>query len=317
MNGPGDGLDYHIVDVFTDTAYAGNPLAVVLDADGLSSRQMQQVAREFNLSETAFVLRATRSDATYRVRIFTPSMELPFAGHPSVGTAWLLTHLGRTPTGDFVQECGAGLLPVVVTAQGATLTGGAVSQSEPQDAGPVLAAVGLDRRDFVGTPVRWCGCGIDFAYLHVQDASLIRCTPDAAGLGALDGAGRVGVSVFSVDGDRAHARVFAGGAGVVEDPATGSAALGLGVFLVASGLLPGDRSSRFTVDQGLEMGRPSRLSVTVTASGGQVVDAKVAGGVVPVATGRLAPPHPSGHLSGQSRGDLSPGAGQVGWGSAG
>jgi trans-2,3-dihydro-3-hydroxyanthranilate isomerase len=280
-------LDYHVVDVFTDTPYAGNPLAVVLDADGLDDSQMQQMAREFNLSETTFVLSATTPDATYRLRIFTPSVELPFAGHPSVGTAWLLAKLGRIPLGEVVQECGAGLLPVVVSADGATLTGGAVSQSETEDAGPLVAAVGLEDSDFAGTPVLWCGCGIDFGYLHVHEDALARCVPDVPALMAL---GRAGVSVFSFDGDRVHARVFAGGAGVAEDPATGSAALGLGVFLVASGLLPGDGSCAFTVDQGLEMGRPSRLSVSVDARQGRVVTARVTGGVVPVASGRISPP---------------------------
>lgn len=283
-------LGYHVVDVFTDTAYAGNPLAVVLDADGLTTAQMQQMAREFNLSETTFVLPTTTADATYRVSIFTPSVELPFAGHPSVGTAWLLAKLGRIPIGEVVQECGAGLLPVVVTDQGATLSGGAVSQSEPEDGAPLAAAVALGADDLVGTAVRWCGCGIDFGYLHVRDGALARCAPDLGQLAAVGPAGNAGVSVFSVEGDRVHARVFAGGAGVAEDPATGSAALGLGVFLVASGLLPGDDTSTFTVEQGTEMGRPSRLEVAVTARDGRVVSAQVTGGVVPVATGRIVPP---------------------------
>jgi trans-2,3-dihydro-3-hydroxyanthranilate isomerase len=289
-----DGLAYHVVDVFTDTAYAGNPLAVVLDADGLSTPQMQQMAREFNLSETTFVLPTTSVDATYRVRIFTPGVELPFAGHPSVGTAWLLARLGRIPSGEVVQECGAGLLPVVVTDSGATLSGGAVSQSAPEDAALLAAALGLAADDLVGTPVRWCGCGIDFGYLHVRDEALARCAPDLVRLAAIGPPGNAGVSVFSVDGDsvpaRVHARVFAGGAGVAEDPATGSAALGLGVFLVASGLLAGAGSSTFTVEQGLEMGRPSTLNVTVSAHDERVVSAQVTGGVVPVATGRITPP---------------------------
>ena len=280
-------LTYQVVDVFTDRAYAGNPLAVVLDAEALSGAQMQQMAREFNLSETTFVLPPTSDEATYRLRIFTPGVELPFAGHPSIGTAWLLGHLGRIPKGDVTQECGAGILPVAVDDHGATLTGGAASVSDPLDATPFVAAVGLDATALVGTPVRWCGCGIDFAYVHVDDASLAECVPDMQPLMAL---GNAGVSVFAVDGDRVHARVFAGGAGVAEDPATGSAALGLGVFLVASGLLPGDASSSFTIAQGAEMGRPSTLSVTVTAADGRVVDAKVSGGAVAVATGTITPP---------------------------
>ena len=287
MNALEYSLDYWVVDVFTDRSYAGNPLAVVLDADGLTGEQMQQMAREFNLSETTFVLPPSTDEATYRLRIFTPSVELPFAGHPSIGTAWLLANLGRIPSGDVVQECGAGLLPVAVDDSGATLTGGAASVSGPLDASDFLAAVGLDAAAHAGTPVRWCGCGIDFGFLHVDEAALGRCVPDIQGLTAL---GNTGVSVFAVDGDRVHARVFAGGAGVAEDPATGSAALGLGVFLVASGLLPGDATSSFTVAQGVEMGRPSTLSVVVKASGGRVVEARVSGGVAAVATGRITPP---------------------------
>ena len=103
-------LPYHVLDVFTDRPFAGNPLAVVLDADDLSAGQMQAVAREFNLSETTFPLPSDQAD--YRVRIFTPGQDLPFAGHPSVGTAWLLARLGRIRTGPVRQECGAGILPV-------------------------------------------------------------------------------------------------------------------------------------------------------------------------------------------------------------
>ena len=280
-------LDYHVVDVFTDRSYAGNPLAVVLDADGLNGDQMQRMAREFNLSETTFVLPPSSADATYRLRIFTPSVELPFAGHPSIGTAWLLANIGRIPSGDVVQECGAGLLPVAVDASGATLTGGVASVSDELAAAPFVEALGYSQLDHVGTPPRWCGCGIEFGYVHVRDESLAAADPDPARLAAL---GHAGISAFSIDGDRVHARVFAGAAGVAEDPATGSAALGLGVFLVASGLLPGDATSSFTVAQGAEMGRPSTLSVVVTAAGGRVVEARVSGQVVPVATGRITPP---------------------------
>src|SRR5690242_15486407 len=111
-------LPYEIVDVFTDRPYTGNPLAVVFDADGLATAAMQAIAMEFNLSETIFVLPPTTPDATYRVRIFTPSAELPFAGHPSVGAAVTQMRRGLFAAGDVIQECGAGLLPVQVTAAG-------------------------------------------------------------------------------------------------------------------------------------------------------------------------------------------------------
>src|SRR4051812_6091690 len=227
VTGPDSSLDYHVVDVFTATPYAGNPLAVVLGADDLSTAQMQSLAREFNLSETTFPMAATQDGATYRLRIFTPSAELPFAGHPSVGSAWVMRGLGRIGDGTIVQECGAGLLPLEVTASSIALTGGAPTVGEPLDAAPFLAAVGLADLDLAGTPVRLAGTGLEFAFLHVRDDALARCSPDIARLAEL---GNGGVSVFSVDEARMHVRVFAGGVGITEDPATGSAALGLGVF---------------------------------------------------------------------------------------
>src|SRR5689334_6318370 len=118
------GLPYDIVDVFTDRAFAGNQLAVVHRARTLTAAQMQAIAREFALSETAFTLPPTTSRATYQVRIFTPARELPFAGHPSIGTAWALASADLIRPGDVVQECGAGLLPVYVDADGARVAGG-------------------------------------------------------------------------------------------------------------------------------------------------------------------------------------------------
>ena len=282
-----DGFDYHVVDVFTDRAFAGNPLAVVVDADALSDVQMQAIASEFNLSETTFVVATSTAEATYRVRIFTPSTELPFAGHPSVGTAWLLARLGRIPTGPVVQECGAGLVRLVVDEAGAELTGSTPTQSDVVDPEPFLRTAGLGADDLVGTPVRMCGAGLDWAFLHVQDGSLSRIVLDLGALGELPGAG---VSVFSYVDGTAHARVFAGGVGVPEDPATGSAALGLGVYLVASGLVPGDATSSYEVSQGAEIGRPSRLLGHVEARDGRAVEVRVSGGVKAVAQGRISPP---------------------------
>lgn len=132
-------LAYEVVDVFTDRPFAGNPLAVVLDADDLSTPQLQAIAREFNLSETAFPLKATPG-STYRVRIFTPATEIPFAGHPSVGTASVLHRLGRIDAGPNLQDCGAGLLPVDVAVEGVTLTGGAPVVGDPLDPAPLLDA---------------------------------------------------------------------------------------------------------------------------------------------------------------------------------
>jgi trans-2,3-dihydro-3-hydroxyanthranilate isomerase len=285
-------LDYWVVDVFADSAFAGNPLAVVLDADEMSTEQMQAMALEFNLSETTFPVRTSTDGADYRLRIFTPATELPFAGHPSVGTAWLMHALGRVGGGRVVQECGAGLLPLEVDADGATLTGGQATVGEAIDAATLLAAVGLDVGDLAGAEPRWAGTGLNWAFLRVTDEAVVGARPDLARLTALSesGADRAGVAVLSWKDGQAHARVFAGGFGVPEDPATGSAALGLGAWLVAAGLVAADGESSYEIAQGTEMGRPSRLACSVVASGGRALECRVSGSVVPVARGQMAVP---------------------------
>ncbi len=217
-------LRYEVVDVFTDRPFTGNPLAVVFDADGLAGDQMQAVAREFNLSETIFVLPPVSAGATYRVRIFTPAAELPFAGHPSVGAAATLVRTARLAAGTLVQECGAGLLPIEVDGSGtATLTGGSPTIGAGLDPAPLLAAAGLTDADFVGPAPRVAGCGLEFPYLSVRPAAVGRAAPHPE-------AGVPHVDVFAWDPETgvAHARVFAPGLGVPEDPGTGSAALGPG-----------------------------------------------------------------------------------------
>lgn len=289
MTEPAPLLRYDVVDVFTTTPFAGNPLAVVHGADGLPDEALQALAREFNLSETAFPLPATQPGADYRVRIFTPAVELPFAGHPSVGTAWVLARDGVLAPGEVTQECGAGLLPLRVDGAGAELTGAAPHLGEQRDALPLAAAVGLDPEDVDkrGAPGR-VGCGIDFTVLPVQPDAVARAVPDAAALMALDlGTGLV---VGALDGPNVHVRVFGPGVDVAEDPATGSAALALGVWLVDRGVLPPIGGSGYYVSQGAEVGRPSTLDCHVDAVAGAAVRVTVHGGVVPVARGEIAVP---------------------------
>jgi trans-2,3-dihydro-3-hydroxyanthranilate isomerase len=285
-----DVVDYEVVDVFAPRAFAGNPLAVVFDADGLSTEQCQALANEFHLSETSFLSAPTEPGADYRVRIFTPSAELPFAGHPSVGAAHTLVRTGRLPAGTLRQECGAGVLDVVVDDDGALLTGGRPTIEDGPDVAALASGVGLSPADAVGIPASVAGCGLPFAFLAVHagmvdEAAVERAALDALGIGE-------GVSVLSWDAatSTAYARVFAGDLAWDEDPATGSAALGTGVWLVASGLLPPDATSSYTVRQGEKMGRPSVLECTVTASGGRAERATVRGAVVPVASGRIRVP---------------------------
>lgn len=284
-------LQYYVVDVFTDRPFAGNQLAVVLDADDLPTAAMQEIAREFRLSETTFPMRSERAD--YRLRIFTPAAELPFAGHPSVGTAWLLARLHRIRTGSVRQECGIGVVRVEVTDTGAELTGGPPTSGPPLAPTPWLALLGLDGgSDGPDVPARVAGCGLSFLYLPVPEPVLGRLQPPGShvlrsALAPVDATGIVVVS-WNPALRRAHVRVFVPGVG--EDPATGSAAVGLGVYLAASGLVPADGETEYTIDQGAEIDRPSRLICAVTCDGGAVIRTTVAGSVVQVATGELLRP---------------------------
>jgi len=283
-------LDYEIVDVFAPRAYAGNPLAVVFGADALSTEQCQALAFEFHLSETSFLCAPTEPGADYRVRIFTPFAELPFAGHPSVGAAHTLVRTGRLSAGTVRQECGVGVLDLVVDSDGAQLTGGRPTLEDGPAPAELAVAVGLSAADATGLPADVAGCGLPFAYLSVAPDLVDRAAPDQAALDAL-GVGE-GVSVLSWDAaaSTAYARVFAGDLAWGEDPATGSAALGTGVWLVESGLLAREGTSSYTVRQGEKMGRPSVLECTVTATGGKAVAATVRGAVVPIASGRIRVP---------------------------
>jgi trans-2,3-dihydro-3-hydroxyanthranilate isomerase len=281
---------YEIVDVFTDRPFAGNPLAVVFGAESLAGDQMQTLAREFNLSETVFVL-PSAAGATYRARIFTPETELPFAGHPSVGAAVVSVRRGLAQPGQVVQECGAGMLPITVGSDVATLTGGKPTLGAPLPARDLLDLVGLTADDFAGEAAgpAAAGCGLEFVLLPVRREALARAWADPARARAL---GVTGISVFAWEAAErtAYVRVFCPGVSVPEDPATGSAALGLGVWLVGQGWLPGEGTTSYTVHQGIEMHRPSLLECTVTAADGAATVATVSGHVVPVAQGEIAVP---------------------------
>jgi trans-2,3-dihydro-3-hydroxyanthranilate isomerase len=282
-------LSYDVVDVFTDRAYAGNPLAVVHGGVDLGEAAMQAIAAEFGLSETAFPLPPTTSDADYRLRIFTPARELPFAGHPSVGAAWVLAQAGRIRTGNVVQECGAGLLPVQVDAGGAQVDGGRTKVGPPLDGVALAAAVGLAPADVDdGVPAGVAAAGVPFAFVPLRPGAVARAVADPAAVRAATG-GLTGLTVVAFDraAQQAHVRMFAPDVGVPEDPATGSAAVALAVFLVDRGLLPADGRFGFTVAQGAEIGRPSRLQVLVRAEAGAAVSTSVRGGVVAVARGEL------------------------------
>ena len=295
-------LTYDVVDVFTDRPFAGNQLAVVHGAQELSTEQCLAIAREFNYSETTFP--APADDSSYSTRIFTMSAEIPFAGHPTLGTAWVLRERGLLSAGETVQHCGAGDIDVRF------LPDGVVELSAvPRDlAGPVddslvaalLEDLGLSISDAAG-PVWIAGTGLSFVHIPVAEEAVLRARPSFKPLRAYaDRIAAVGETVDPVEGInlhhvsgeapdlQVHSRVFVPGLSVPEDPATGSAAAGLGMALVAAGRLPG--GGRYTITQGVEMGRPSRLLGRVDATGGEARRCHVAGRVHRVASGEIAVP---------------------------
>jgi trans-2,3-dihydro-3-hydroxyanthranilate isomerase len=293
-------LRYHVVDVFADGPFSGNPLAVVLDGESLTDDEMQSLAREFNLSETAFPLRPSDDELAdgidYRLRVFTPLAELPFAGHPSVGAAWVLASLGRLKPGGVLMSCAVGVLPMSVERGPGRveLTGGQPRLRADLDVDAALAACGLASSDLVTARAPVAGTGIDYGYLFVRGAALAAAIPNLAAVRAL-GAGGAGAGLVLVDWDdataTARARVFVGDIGAPEDPATGSAALGLGAVLVADGRLASDGESTYTVFQGAEMGRPSRMDCAVVANRSTAVECRVSGNVVSIACGEIVRPH--------------------------
>ena len=290
------------VDVFTDQIFGGNPLAVFLDGRGLADGEMQSIAREMNLSETTFVLPPTRPDCAARVRIFTPAREVPFAGHPTIGTTWVLATEGRL--GGATQatlEEGIGPVPVEVESDPRRPGFVWMRHREPSfgpavsDRAGVATALGLDEADLCPrAPICTGTTGSLFLYVALRDrAAVDRVVLDVAAMRrAFGDAALPGVFVFAAERPAgAYSRMFAPHtSGIPEDPATGSASGPLGAFLVQHGLLtPGD-PVQLVSEQGVKMGRPSLVHIRLRVRDGGVSDLRVGGGVVPVLEGRLRVP---------------------------
>lgn len=273
---------YSVCDVFTDTALAGNPLAVFRDARGISEERLQPIAREINLSETVFVYPAAfGGDA--RIRIFTPGRELPFAGHPILGTAIVLAG----PDRDTVRlETGRGVVPVRLERRSGRPPFGWMTQPLPSvlafAAGEaLLAAVGAPRSML---PIEAYDNGVRHVFVALDGPDAVaRLAPDMGRL-AREFAD-YGVNCFGGGGARWKTRMFAPGHGVVEDPATGSAAGSLAVHLYRHGLVPS--GEEIVLSQGAEVGRSSALHARVTADGERVERVEVGGSAVVVGRGEL------------------------------
>ena len=291
------------VDVFTDRPLAGNQLAVVLDARGLADAEMQAIAREMNLAETTFVLPATQAECGAHVRIFTPARELPFAGHPTLGTAWALAREGLLPAGprDFSLEEGIGAVPVALEGDprdpSFVWMGHRDAAFGPalSDRAAVAAALGLTEADLLpGAPIQAGSTGNAFLYVPLRDRHAVdRAVGDASALAACLGEA-LGVFVLAPDPDpavgRVYSRMFAPHQGVPEDPATGSASGALGAYLVQQGLVKAAGETRIVSEQGTKMKRQSFVHIRLRASDGGVGDIRVGGSVVPVLEGLLRLP---------------------------
>lgn len=294
---------FFTVDVFTRTVFGGNPLAVFPDATGLSAENMQSIAKEFNLSETAFVLPPDNPAHTRRVRIFTPGTELPFAGHPTLGTAHVLASIGQVElTGDateIVFEEGVGPVRVSIQSRGSTPYSACLTAAQDPVFGPappddaILAEVlSLTAEDLMTEDLRpmAVSCGVPFLFIPVRDRS-------ALGRIAVDlsvwrrhlqhfWAPDLYVICFDPEqsGSDLRARMFAPSLGIGEDPATGAAATALGGYLADSDRIS-DGVYRWQVEQGFEMGRPSLLQVEVEKAGGRIDAIRVCGQSVMVSEG--------------------------------
>ncbi len=288
-------LRYHLVDVFTDRAFGGNPLAVVTNGRGVSDETMQAVAKEFNLSETTFVLPPEDPRHEWRVRIFTPGSELPMAGHPTVGTAFVLAreHLipreGRET--NVVFEEGVGPIPVRVEFEDGEPVFAEMSQPLPrfgprmEDRRGVAAMLSLEESDIEpDLPVEVVSCGVPFLYVPVRSLDAARRARPRVDL--IERASRghgvpPEVFIFTRETEGAystvHSRMFAPGIGITEDPATGAAGGPLGGYLVRYGLVDCDPSADILSEQGIEMGRPSYVRIRIERQGEEITAVRVGG----------------------------------------
>jgi trans-2,3-dihydro-3-hydroxyanthranilate isomerase len=294
-------LEFVTADVFTNRRFGGNPLAVVFGGEGLGTAKMQAIAGEFNLSETTFVLPPRDPAHTAEVRIFTPRAELPFAGHPNVGTAFVLAARGEIfgrPIADTLSfEEKAGLVPLALSREGTAVVGAALTAPQPFTRGGdisvdiVAAACSLAAADIETTHHAPCtaSCGTAFVFAELKTLGALATAQPRPEIFARNFpvGGATGIHLYLRDGTRGvdlRARMFAPPQGVVEDPATGSANVALAGLLASLRPDP-DIALQLRIAQGVEMGRPSRLDASAEKRGGRVIETRIGGRCVAVMTG--------------------------------
>ncbi len=292
------------VDVFTDRPFGGNPLAVFPEAEGLSDREMQQLAKEMNLSETTFVLPPVDARADFKVRIFTPGTEIPFAGHPVLGTHFVLTQLGRirlqSPVTRIHQELKVGVLPVDLYVQDGQVQRVTMTQGQPEfldtydDLPKLAAALNVDVDEIAATqlPVQVVSTGFPQMMIPVRSLQSVQnAGPNVAAL--LEIGPTMSISCFMLwtretlsPTCTVHTRMFAPALGILEDPATGSASGGLGAYLIQHGVVqPGRPTAEMISEQGYEIDRPSTVYIEVDGEPNAITAVRVGGQVSPLIEG--------------------------------
>ena len=296
-------FSYLHYDVFTAEPLLGNQLAVFTDARGLPDALMQRIAREMNFSESTFILPADGDGIDARMRIFTPYVELPIAGHPTIGSTFALAHAGVIAPGAsrFVFGLKIGPTPVDLEWTGARLSFAWMTQPRPafgpyvNDRTGVAAALGLRPDDLAGDlPVQEVSCGVPYLLVPLSDRRTVdRVTVDGPALRRLDvvSSAHPAVYVFAVGAsgaaETAYSRMFAPEFGIVEDAATGSACGPLGSYLVEHGVVRGEAAKKIVSLQGVAMGRASRIHVSIGGTSGAITEVKVGGEAVLVGRGEL------------------------------
>jgi len=301
-------LKFYQADVFTLQPFGGNPVAVIPDAKGLTDDELQQIAREMNVSETVFVFPPTDKAAVVRLRIFTPTQEIPFAGHPVLGTFFVLAELGliraKEPVTRVLQECNIGLFPVDLHAKEGRVVRVVMSQPKPEFLGAieetedlykVAGALGLPKYAIAEAkwPIEVVSTGLPVLIVPVRSLTAVRSIrPDASAItDVCRRFGANGIMVFTTvtvePYATVHTRMFAPSIGILEDPATGSASGALGAYLVQNGVVEVGPTTEIIAEQGYEMDRPSRILIQVESDDDAIQDVKVGGHCVMVVEGTL------------------------------
>lgn len=301
-------IKFYQADVFTAEPFGGNPVAVIPDAQGLNDDELQQIAREMNLSETVFVFPPTDQAAVARLRIFTPTQEIPFAGHPVIGTFFLLAELGVIPVKQsmtrVMQECNIGLFPVELYAEDGQVERVVMTQPKPEFLGPVeetedlykvASALGLSKHVIADTkwPIEVVSTGLPVLIVPVRTLTAVRSIrPDATAImDVCRRFGANGIMVFTTvtvePSATVHTRMFAPSIGILEDPATGSASGALGAYLVQNGVVDVAPTTEIIAEQGYAIDRPSRIYIQVDSDDDIIQSVKVGGQCVRVIEGTL------------------------------